>query len=123
MGGAATNTSSQAMDQRYLLDFLKLDQARGIQKPESNPSWMSPNVQSQAGQGAQIAGVDPKNKASEDEWKQDPRIQAIIADHMQQIETDVHNEVMQGKRMKSGSFNITDSFNNASYRRWLNEGV
>ena len=59
----------------------------------------------------------------DDQWKQDPRIQALIADRMQKIETDVKNESTQGKRKRSGRFNITDNSVNASFQRWPNDAI
>ena len=44
---------------------------------------------------------------------------ALIVDQINQLETDVKQETVQGKRKRSGRFNLTDSLN----RRWANESI
>ena len=102
-------------DQRDLLDFLRNDPPVNTQRGERAQNWTLENFQVpvQAAGGSQI----PDKTTHDYQWKQDPRIQALVADRMQQLESDARNESTQGKRKRSGRFNVTDYSNNASYRR------
>ena len=64
-----------------------------------------------------------QKQSNDDTWKQDPRIQAIVAERIQQIEQDVRTETTQGKRKRSGRYNVIDNSSNASFRRWPNECI
>ena len=45
---------------------------------------------------------DVSKVSGEEAWKQDPRIQALIVDRMQQIEADAKKETIQGKKKRYG---------------------
>ena len=62
-------------------------------------------------------------KKDDTNWKQDPHIQALVAERVQQVESDARSESLHSKRKKSGCFNITDSSNSVSYHRWDNESI
>ena len=105
-------------EQKDLMDYLRIEQAQGA---VGSQQWGSCETQV-PGQTLSISHVQQKS-SMEDTWKQDSRIQAIVADRIQQIEQDVKAETTQGKRKRSGRYNVTDSSSNASFRRWPNEGI
>ena len=91
----------QAEEPKDLMDFIKQDNTG----PLGQVRWQD-NVLTQPMQAQEVS------KASgEEAWKQDPRIQALIVDRMQQIEADAKQETIQGKRKRSDRFNTTDSSN------------
>ena len=117
-GGAV---AQKPEEQKDMLDFLKSGQPVLGTKIDKQQTW-SVAPQSSQVPTTQVGQPDSKIK-QDDQWKQDPRIQALIANQMQQIEIDIRNKSTQGKRKHSGRFNITDNSTNASYRRWPNEAI
>ena len=103
----------QVEEQKDLMDFLKKDNL-----PLASHGQWQDNVNIQAQQLPEGPKVGPQEA-----WKQDPRIQALIVDRMQQIEAEAKQETIQGKRKRSGRFNTTDSSNAVSYRRYANENI
>ena len=104
-----------------MLDYLHVDQSVVQQGPNKNQSWMGTSSQLQRHKVAQTY-IQQRNKTDE-AWKQDPCIQAIAAERMQQIEQELRAETTQGKRKRSGRYNVTDSSSTASFRQWLNECI
>ena len=71
---------------------------------------------------AQVPQVQPKKEESN--WKEDPCIQALVAERMQLLEDDARQEDLQGKHKTSGRFfTITESSNSVSYRRRANDSI
>ena len=98
-----TAVATQKSDeQRDLLDFLKNDQSNTGPKAEKQQIWETTGQQGQVSVSQTEQGENrPKQ---DDQWKQDPRIQALIADRMHPIEMVVRNESTEGKRKQSGRF-------------------
>ena len=67
--------------------------------------------------------VGDKRDKNEDNWKSDPRIQALVAERILQLDAETRAEALQGKRKRSGRYNTTDNPTSVSYRRWPNEGI
>ena len=65
--------------------------------------------------------VEKRGKA-DDNWRLGPRIQALVAERIQQLDAGTRAESLQGKLQRSGRYNTTDNLTSASYRRWPNEG-
>ena len=100
-------------DQRDLLDFLKLEQQGFVGVDVKPLEWGTQQVQAQ-----------PMNKKkADDEWKKDPRVQALVAERLQQLEAECKVDNTQGKRKRSGRYNTTDSSASVPSRRWANEAV
>ena len=91
----ATVPGQKQDDQRDLLDFITKDQPAVTQRADRMQNWMPMNQQCPL---QPPIGEQSETKAKQEEqWKQDPRSQALIADRMQQIETDVRNKSIKGK--------------------------
>ena len=56
--------------------------------------------------------MEPKKEDTA--WKQEPRIQALVAKRVQQLEAEARIDSLHGKRKKSGRYNVTDSSNSVS---------
>ena len=65
--------------------------------------------------------MEPKKEDTA--WKQDPRIQRLVAERLQQLEAEARIDSLHGKRKKSDRYNVRDSSNSVSYRCWVNESI
>ena len=102
-------------DQRDLLEFLKLEQ-QGISGVDVKPLEWGPQMQP-----VQVQAMEKKK--TDDEWKKDPQVQALVAERLQQLEAECKVDNTQGKRKRSGRYNTTDSSASVPARRWANKAV
>ena len=102
--------------QKDLLDFLK---PTGLaQQVDTLLTW--PDItQNLTMQPPQTRGV----RKDEESWKDDPRIQNLVWERLQQLENEAKADGTQGRRKRSGHYNITDNSMAPPYRRWANEAV
>ena len=113
----ATWQRTEDPGQRDLLEFLNADTVASsniVLKPEP---WVNNNLGNVQQQG------NTEQKKEDTGWKQDPRIQALVAERVQQLEAEARVDSLHGTRKKSGRYNVTDNSNSISYRRWANEGI
>ena len=105
-------------DQKDLMDFLRNENIANT-CTDKKVSWANPPpLDAVAAQG----NLNQQVK-SDESWKTDPRIQALVAERVQQLDMETKLESLQGKRKRSGRYNTTDNPTSVSYRRWLNEGI
>ena len=105
-------------DQKDLMDFLRNENVANMGN-EKKVNWANPPpLEAVAVQG----NVNQQGK-SDESWKMDPRIQALVAERVQQLDMETKLESLQGKRKRSGRYNTTDNPTSVSYRRWPNEGI
>ena len=62
-------------------------------------------------------------KKEEENWRDDPRLQVLVWERLQQLENKAKTDGTQGKRKRSGPYNITDNSIVPSYCKWANEAV
>ena len=79
---------------------------------------VKPVAWNQQAQPAQLTAVEGKQQSDED-WKKGPTVQALVAERLQQLESECKaDNNMEGKRKRSGRYNTTDSSASVPSRRW-----
>ena len=99
-------------EQKDLLDFLKNENG-GNTGVEQKFAWANPPLL----EPVPPHGAQKKNKRGDESWKSDPRIQALVAERVQQLDAETRAESLQGKRKRSGRYNTTDNPTSVSFRR------
>ena len=115
----ADNQILQTDFQKDLLEFLKQEKPVQQQTEVKQVQWSNPPI-------ANVIQKSPgraQEKRADDNWKSDPRIQALIVKHMQELEADSRAESTQGKRKRSGRYNTTGNPVAVAFRHWPNGAI
>ena len=105
-------------DQKDLMDFLRNENTANT-CTDKKVSWANPPPLD----AVAVQGNLNQQVKSDESWKTDPHIQALVAERVQQLDMETKLESLQGKRKRSGHYNTTDNPTSVSYRRWPNEGI